>query len=401
MTGSSVQPLRLLYTLTTYPPSVGGAQSHQHCLAQALTDYQIQVVSHWERNRTDWLLGTTLKAPQQSHDYEVDRIPVHRMGTGWRSKLKMLPHVLMYYPWMERSTKGLSSIWAPQLEPFAAHADLIHNVRIGREVLSFTSLALAQKYDIPFVLTPVHHPRWVGWRYRVYLDIYRQADAVFTLTTAEKKILIDLGVTADRIFVIGHGPIVSNCHNPQRFREIYGIRGPMILFLGQHYAYKGYRQLLAACQSVWRSHPQTQFVFIGPAVKDSERTFQAYADPRIHRLGLVDLMTKTDALAACDVLCVPSSQESFGGVYTEAWLFKKPVIGCDIPAVADVITDGVDGFLVDQTAEAIGERLIDLLGQPKVAKAMGRAGYRKVQEQFAWSAIATKVDRAYRKILAG
>jgi glycosyltransferase involved in cell wall biosynthesis len=57
-------------------------------------------------------------------------------------------------------------------------------------------------------------------------------------------------------------------------------------------------------------------------------------DPRILELGSVDLQTKTDALEACTLLCLPSTQESFGGVYTEAWSFKKPVIGCDIPAVS-------------------------------------------------------------------
>ncbi|MFG6100446.1 glycosyltransferase family 4 protein [Leptothoe sp. ISB3NOV94-8A] len=400
MVANTHYPLKLLYTLTTYPPSVGGAQIHQHCLAQALTNCQIQVVSHWEKNRTDWLLGTTLNAPAKSHSYEIQGIPVHRLDTSLSNRLKMLPHVLMYYPRMKPSVQKLSDIRLPQLEPFVADADLVHNVRIGREVLSFASLQLARKHDIPFVLTPVHHPRWVGWRYRVYLDIYRRADGVFTLTNTEKQILTNLGVAADKIFVIGHGPIVSNNSYPQKFQDVYGVRGPMILFLGQHYAYKGYRQLLASCRRVWQSYPDVQFVFIGPAVKKSEQVFQEYVDPRIHRLGVVDLATKTDALAACDILCVPSSQESFGGVYTEAWLFHKPVIGCNIPAVADVITDGVDGFLVEQTAESIAGRLLELLGQPKVANAMGEAGYQKVQQKFAWSAIATKVDKAYRKILA-
>ena len=401
MTANSPEPLKLLYTLTTYPPSVGGAQIHQHYLAQSLGNHCVQVISHWQRNRTDWLLGTTLKAPTQSDNYEIDGISVHRLGTSWREKLRMLPYVPIYYAWMQQAVESLSAIRLPQLETFVSNVDLIHNVRIGREVLSYASLKLARKHDLPFVLTPVHHPRWVGWRYRLYLDIYRQADGVFTLTSAEKQILTGLGVAADRIYTIGHGPIVHENSQPQDFREIYKVQGPMVLFLGQHYAYKGYRQLLAACEQVWQNCSNVEFVFIGPVVKSSEKAFEEYADPRIHRLGMVDLATKTNALAACDLLCVPSSQESFGGVYTEAWSFNKPVIGCNIPAVADVITDGVDGFLVEQTAEAIAERLLDLLENPDVAQKMGQAGYQKVQQKFSWPAIAKKVDGAYRKILAG
>ena len=53
--------MKLLYTLTTYPPAIGGAQLHQHPLAQQLKQHHpIQVFTHWTQNRTDWLMGTTI-----------------------------------------------------------------------------------------------------------------------------------------------------------------------------------------------------------------------------------------------------------------------------------------------------------------------------------------------------
>jgi len=53
--------MQLLYTLTIYPPAIGGAQLHQHLLAQQLQQQQIQIFIHWAQNRTDWLIGTTVK----------------------------------------------------------------------------------------------------------------------------------------------------------------------------------------------------------------------------------------------------------------------------------------------------------------------------------------------------
>ncbi|WLT39507.1 hypothetical protein NON20_08505 [Synechocystis sp. B12] len=59
--------MKLLYTLTTYPPTIGGAQLHQHLLAQQLQSrHSLQVLTQWRTNRTDWLLGTTLKAPKKA-----------------------------------------------------------------------------------------------------------------------------------------------------------------------------------------------------------------------------------------------------------------------------------------------------------------------------------------------
>ncbi len=391
--------MNLLYTLTTYPPSIGGAQLHQHLLAQQLQgEHAVQVATFWDANRTDWLLGTTLKAHTQPYDYTIDGIAVHRLGLSWGDKLRMVPWLPLYYPWMAEALPPIAQEIATSLSPLAQTSDLIHNVRIGREGLTYASLQVARQRDIPFVLTPVHHPRWVGWRYREYIKLYQQADAVIALTQAEKLVITDLGVAADRIHVTGIGPVLSPRANPDTFRKTHKLEGPIVLFVGQHYLYKGYRQLLAATAAVWAKHPDTQFVFIGPPVKASEAAFEEWADPRIHRLGAVSLQQKTDALAACDLLCVPSTQESFGGVYTEAWRFEKPVIGCKIPAVADVVTHGEDGLLVGQNSEEIAVAINALLDNPQQAKAMGSAGYAKVQAHYTWPAIARKTLAVYRAI---
>ncbi len=391
--------MNLLYTLTAYPPYIGGAQLHQHLLAQQLqAAHAIQVATFWNHNRTDWLLGTTLNAHSQPHEYTIDGIPVHRLGLSWADKLRLAPWVPLYYPLMARALPPIAQVIAQPIRTLAQDSDLIHNVRIGREGLTYASLQVAHQRRIPFVFTPVHHPRWVGWRYREYLKLYRQADAVIALTQAEAKILASLGVAAERLHVTGHGPVLAPQANPAAFREAHRLSGPVVLFLGQHYPYKGYRQVLEAAPAVWVQHPDAQFVFIGPPVKGSEAVFAELADPRIHRLGAVSLQEKTDALAACDLLCVPSSQESFGGVYTEAWSFKKPVIGCPIPAVSEVVSDGQDGYLVQQSAGEIGDRILHLLNHPDQAAALGQAGYQKVQRRYSWPTLAQKTLRVYQKL---
>jgi glycosyltransferase involved in cell wall biosynthesis len=392
--------VNLLYTLTSYPPAVGGAQLLQHHLGRSLSPrHGIQVVTHWDSDRSDWLIGTTLAAPSRPRDYVVDGIPVHRLGFGWRDKAALIPAVALYYPVMTTALGPISQAIERRLRPYAARADLIHNVRIGREGLSLASLKEARRQKIPFVLTPVHHPRWQGWRYRVFNEIYRSADLLIALTNAERKVLEGLGVERRRIHVTGFGPIVAERDHPAAFRERFGIEGPLVLFLGQHYAYKGFRQLLEAAPRVWRSHPKACFAFVGRAVGGSEEAFRGVGDKRILRLGEVDLQTKTDALAACNLLCVPSTQESFGGVYVEAWTFGKPVIGCRIPAVAEVITDGVDGILVDQDPGSIAGAVTTLLRDSALARAMGASGRRKVADRYTWERLARLTEEAYTDVL--
>jgi len=392
--------MQLLYTLTTYPPAIGGAQLHQHLIAQHLKNqHNIQVISHWNQNRTDWLLGTTLNAPQANLDYTIDEIPVHRLGLSPLEKLRLLPYLPLYYPVMDFALPAIAQVIANKIKPYAKQADLIHNVRIGREGLSYASYQIAKKYNIPFVFTPVHHPRWVGWRYRAYINLYQQADAVIALTQTEKQILINLGVKPERIAVTGMGPILAETANPQDFLDHYQLTTPIVLFLAQHYPYKGYQQLLAAAPLVWQKIPEAQFVFIGPAIAHSENYFKN-TDPRIHRLGALNIQDKTNALAACTLLCVPSTQESFGGVYTEAWHFAKPVIGCNIPAVAEVIDHSINGYLVSQTPKAIAAAILQLLQNSHQAQIIGQAGQQKLQQKYTWQIIAKKTEDLYRTLVS-
>ena len=392
--------MNLLYSSTAYPPSMGGAQLLHHMMARSFQGrHRVQVVSQWKTNRSDWLLGTTLRAQKSADEYVIDGVSVHQLGLSRLEKLSMLPLLPIFYPLMSLALPPIALQLKKHLLPHARKADLIHNMRIGREGMSLASYQSARQYDIPFVFTPVHHPRWVGWRYQEYLNLYRRADAVIALTPTEKKTLVRLGVLENRIHVTGTGPTVADEAFPASFKISNGIDAPFILFLGQHFPYKGYQQLLEATSIVWRKFPDINFVFVGPAIGKSEILFKHFSDPRIKRLGKVSTQEKTDALAACTLLCVPSTQESFGSVYTEAWQFEKPVIGGNIPAISDVISDGIDGYLVEQKPTTIASRIIDLLDCPHRAATMGKAGKQKVEDHYTWQRLAAVLEKTYRTLI--
>jgi glycosyltransferase involved in cell wall biosynthesis len=398
-----IRTVNLLLTITAYPPSVGGAQIHTHRLLQALLpQHRVQVISHWNSNRTDWLTGTTLNAPEVANNYIVDGIPVHQIGITSSEKVKIFPWTLLYYPLMAAALPALAENLGHHIDPYCSEIDLIHNVRIGREPISFASFLAAHKHDIPFIFTPLHHPRWSGWLHRYYIHLYRQADAVVALTEAEKRSLITLGVKENHISVTGIGPILADHADGNRFRRQYSVdRQPVVLFLGQKYLYKGIDVLLRAAASVWQKIPETIFVFIGPRTSDSQKLFSTVKDARVIELDSVDLQAKTDALAACSLLCVPSSQESFGGVYTEAWSLGKPVIVVNIPALSEVIANGVDGFLVRQDVREVAQAILDLLLNPLLAQQFGESGKKKVEEKFTWEKLARLTGEIYNRTMTG
>ena len=391
--------MNLLFTLTAYPPALGGAQLLMHDLArQLMARHDVQVVTQWDTQRSDWLLGTTLNAPVEALRYHVDGVPVTRLNLPTSVRRRLAPWVAAYFVAQAPALRRIAAALADALEPLAS-ADLVHNCRIGREGLSFASLAVARRRGLPFVLTPVHHPRWGGWLHRHYQRLYREADAVIALTEYERQTLAGLGVQESRIHVTGMGPVLAGHGDGTRFRDRHHLDGfPVVLFLAQKYRYKGVEALLQAAPAVWGRAPETRFVFVGPRTPYSRRLFKG-APARVLELDAVSLQDKTDALAACDILCVPSSQESFGAVFAEAWSFEKPVVGGDIGPVRAVIDEGKDGLLVGQTPGAIADALLHLLERPALRAEMGRRGRAKVEARYTWPRLAEQTEAVYRRVL--
>ena len=380
---------------------MGGAQLHHHQLIKSLMEHHtIRVLTFWDHTRTDWLLGTTLRTPNHASTYSFEGVQIDKLGFLSHEKIKMIPYLFTYYFLMNWSIKGLSGFLLEKFNQSENNYDLVHNVRIGREPLSFASYEFAKQKGIPFVLTPIHHPKWEGWPYNEYVDLYTRADLVIALTKKEKETLIRLGVKEENIVITGIGPLLSSIEPKADLKEQLGIKGPMVLFLGQHFKYKGYRELLRSTKLVWEKFPDTHFVFIGPKHKNASKDFEEFKNERrIISLGFVELKDKTNAFASCDIFCLPSTQESFGGVYTEAWSFKKPVIGCNISAVSEVIDDGMNGFLVQQNPEEISNKIICLLEDEKLREKFGQSGFQKVQKNYSWDRLSALTDSAYRKLV--
>jgi len=391
--------MNILYIITSYPPSIGGAQIHLHNLAKLFADkHRVEIVTQLDTTVERWLLDTTLFAPFTNRNYYIDFIPVRQINFSLLDRVKVFPFIMPYYITQKISTGVLSKLFIKEINNriIMDEIDIVHGCKAGREYLSLAALRLAKFLKVPFVFTPFHHPRWEGWLHRTYLRICQEADALITLTNNEKQRFIQLGVDRNKIHVTGNAPVVSRSYNSEQFKIKYGIKEEMVLFLGQKFSYKGLDILLKAAEIVWNKHPMAKFVFIGPRTNYSRELFKRTENKsNIIEIGSISLEEKTSALAACDILCLPSSQESFGGVFLEAWAFAKPVIGANIYSIKEVIDDKKNGFIVKRSSVDIADKIIYLFDNPAVREDMGKQGYEKLARVYNWDNIAVLTEQVY------
>jgi len=76
-----------------------------------------------------------------------------------------------------------------------------------------------------------------------------------------------------------------------------------------------------------------------------------------------------------------------------------PVIASRVGGLVDVIEDGRTGLLVENEATAIAAAIRKLRGDPELARHMGAAGRRRVEENFTVDRMVSRTMEVYRQVL--
>jgi trehalose synthase len=115
------------------------------------------------------------------------------------------------------------------------------------------------------------------------------------------------------------------------------------------------------------------------------RTFSyADGDPDIkilNNLNNVGAIEVNAFQSQADVIVQKSLREGFGLTVTEAMWKVRPVIAGNVGGIPLQIKDGETGFLVSSPEEA-AKRALSVLGDPELAKRLGRAGKEHAREMF-------------------
>jgi glycosyltransferase involved in cell wall biosynthesis len=83
-----------------------------------------------------------------------------------------------------------------------------------------------------------------------------------------------------------------------------------------------------------------------------------------------------DALARCRAVVFPPVQEDYGFVTIEAFAARKAVITChDSGGPAELVEDGISGFVTEPSPPAIALAMQRLAGDAALAERMGQAAY--------------------------
>lgn len=249
----------------------------------------------------------------------------------------------------------------------------------------FTYLYATTYFILPLVaqkayLAPLAHNEWT-----IYMNIWDkffEKPRGFIFNTLEELNFLKARFPKAKLEgpIAGVGIDVPSTCNPDEFRQKYNINQPFFLYVGRIDPSKGCQELFTYFLNLSKKESaSTKLVLLGkPAMPIPKH-------PDIITLGFVDEQTKWDALAACDLLIMPSPYESLSIVLLEAWSIGKAVLvngKCDVLVGQCRRAQGGVWY----TSEDEFQVAIEIINQ-EVRLQLGRQGKKFVENNYRWHSI--------------
>ncbi|MGW0244535.1 glycosyltransferase family 4 protein [Micromonospora chalcea] len=368
---------RTLLITNDFPPRIGGIQSFLHNLAI--------------RQPAGSVVVYTTDAPGAAAFDARQPFEVIREDTRL---LVPLPPVLRRAVDIAR-THGCDQVWFGTAAPLGMLAG-----ELRRQAGVSRILGQTHGHDIAWAALP-------GAR-SVLRRIGREVDVVTYLGEYTRRrlarALTNLRQLAPGVDTEVHHPGVDG----SRVRERHGLTGrPVVVCVSRLVPRKGQDVLLRALPLVRRRVPDAALLIVGggPDLARLEKQARdAGLDDAVVFTGAVEAEELPAHYAAGDVFAMPCRTrragqdiEGLGIVYLEASATGLPVVAGNSGGAPDAVREDETGYVVDgRDPAAVAERLIALLEDDALAKRLGAAGRRWVEDEWRWDRQAARLGDLLR-----
>ncbi|HYN08726.1 MAG TPA: glycosyltransferase family 4 protein [Vicinamibacterales bacterium] len=363
----------------------GGAELHARYIAERLARHgHIEVLTTCARDYITW--KNDLPAGEDKvNGLTVRRFPVRRPREtddfGRRSALVFTkPHsVADELTWLD--SEGPAS------------PELISHIRRVREDFDFFVFFSYRYYhawhgiravaDKAVLVPTAERDDAIG--VSIFAPVFRGVRAVMYNSFEERALIQGVSGRTGPGVVVGVGSEIPDRTQPWRFRKQFNIKRPFAIYIGRIDENKGCAELFAFFERYTVMYPHgLDLVLVGSKVLEIPK------HPRIRHVGYLSDEDKFDALAAADLLIMPSRFESLSMVALEAWALGKPVLAngrCDVLRGQTVRSNG---GLYYENFEEFAEALYALEGAGPLGAMLGRNGRDFFRRHYAWPVIERK-----------
>lgn len=155
---------------------------------------------------------------------------------------------------------------------------------------------------------------------------------------------------------------------------------PTLIWVGRDDPSKGLEYLRKAIKKVRQSIPELQAELVTGGRLTGGELIKAYK--RSH------------------LFVLPSLTETLPMSLLEAWAAKLPVVVTAVGDIPEMVTDGINGYLIEPgNVKQLNQAILKALRAKVTNIRMGEAGYEYVKKHYSWKEVANQTHKVYLHIL--
>jgi glycosyltransferase involved in cell wall biosynthesis len=232
------------------------------------------------------------------------------------------------------------------------------------------------------------------------------AERYVAVSEAVKRVMVDGGVPAEKIRVVNSSVDLARFENV----EVGDLRAELdlppdavlIVDAAMLVEHKAQKYLVAAMPEVLEAVPDAVCLLVG------EGELRPQLERQVAELGLQDrvLFTgfRSDALRflkAADVSVMSSQEDGMGNSVQETLALRQPLVATDAGGIPEMAYDGVNAIVVEKkNPHALAQGILRMLRDPELAKRLGEAGRRTVEEKFTTDRMVERTLDVYRELMS-
>ena len=173
-----------------------------------------------------------------------------------------------------------------------------------------------------------------------------------------------------------------------------------LLFFGFIRAYKGLNIMLEALADKRLAELPIKLIIAGEFYEDAapyEALIRRYQleDRIVRATDFIPNERVVDYFCAADLIVQPYKNATQSGVSQIAYHFERPMLVTDVGGLAELIPNGVVGYVVPPTPAAIADAVVDFYAQHR--EKTFEAGVREQKKQFSWPVMVAALKEVAEK----
>lgn len=239
---------------------------------------------------------------------------------------------------------------------------------------------------------------WLRWAHRFFSKRLCDSDSVLTAVSHDTTVRAEeiLGIPASRFAIVHNGMPKPDLSDLKPTPPTGQLR---VGHVGQMHPGKGWQLLLTAVDSLHQRGLPLHLTLAGAGREAELARVAATERPEyVSYMGMVREAGRM-LIPQLDALVLATWSEGMPMSIVEAFAAGVPVLATPVGGIPEMLTDGVNGLLIERNPESIGKAIERLITEKGLRERLARGAYATFEERFKIDAIVARYNQVYAKAL--